>query len=118
MRRAKELRVLLSSGNYEAKKLLFQKVIQRITVGQGSLTLESSRRALAELLLDKTLSQNDAPDTISIVCPFSMRRRGIEVRMVLTDGSAGNRKPDPVLINLLKQAHLYLQQLTDGQSRI
>lgn len=75
------------------------------------------KRGLLERSAAWHLPQNDAPDTISIVCPFSIRRRGVEVRMVLTDGSAGRRKPDPVLINLLRQAHLDPEQLTDGQSR-
>ncbi|KQU93265.1 hypothetical protein ASD12_25535 [Mesorhizobium sp. Root102] len=46
-----------------------------------------------------------------------MKRRGIEMRIMLTEGSNSNREPDGALIDLLRRAHLYLDQLTDGASR-
>jgi site-specific DNA recombinase len=43
-----------------------------------------------------------------------MKRRGVETRIMLTDRSKFDRKPDLALIDLLRRAHRYLDQLTDG----
>ncbi|MGX9574689.1 hypothetical protein [Mesorhizobium sp. f-mel] len=80
------------------------------------MTIELDRRSLSELLLDRSLP-GDSAQVTSIECAIGMRRRGVETRIVLTDGSHGNREPDGALIDLLRRAHLYLGQLTDGAGR-
>ena len=52
-----------------------------------------------------------------IDCAFTMRRRGVETRIVLTNGPAQSRAPDPALVDLVLRSHRYLQQLTDGSDR-
>lgn len=46
-----------------------------------------------------------------------MKRRGVETRILPTDGSNSSREPDGALIDLLRRAQLYLGQLTDGANR-
>lgn len=58
------------------------------------------------------------PDrTVIIDCRFSLRRRGIEAKLVLAEPSAQRRAPDDGLVRLLVRAHDYLRQLTDGSGR-
>ncbi|WP_292598103.1 recombinase family protein [Mesorhizobium sp.] len=117
MRRADEMRSCWASGTADAKRSLLQKIVRRITLRPGSLTIELDRRSLSELLLDRILPPSDGAQVTSIECPIGMKRRGVETRIVLTDGSNSNREPDGVLIDLLRRAHLYLDQLTDGANR-
>ncbi|WP_352546516.1 recombinase family protein [Mesorhizobium australicum] len=117
MRRVEELRSRWVSDTADAKRSLLQKVVRKITLKPGSLTIELDHRSLSELLLDRTLPPNEGAQVTSIECPIGMKRRGVETRIVLTDGSNSSREPDGALIDLLRRAHLYLGQLTDGANR-
>ncbi|MER8983560.1 recombinase family protein [Mesorhizobium sp. M0870] len=117
MRRVDEMRSCWASGTTDAKRSLLQKIVHRITLKLGLLTIELDRRSLSELLLDRKLPPNDSAQVTSIECPIGMKRRGVETRIVLTNGSNIKRAPDAALINLLRRAHLYLGQLTDGVGR-
>ncbi|ESZ70319.1 resolvase [Mesorhizobium sp. L103C119B0] len=117
MRRADEMRSCWASGTADAKRSLLQKIVHRITLKPGSLTIDLDRRCLSELPLDRILPPSDGAHIASIECPIGMKRRGVETRIVLTDGSNSNREPDGALIDLLRRAHLYLVQLTDGANR-
>ncbi|MER8400409.1 recombinase family protein [Mesorhizobium sp. M1348] len=117
MRRADEMRSCWASGTADAKRSLLQKIARRITLKPGSLTIELDRRLLSELLLNRILPPSDGAQVTSVECPIGMKRRGVETRILLTDGSDGNRQPDGALIYLLRRAHLYLNQLTDGANR-
>ncbi|WP_246675082.1 recombinase family protein [Mesorhizobium sp. B2-5-3] len=117
IRRAEELRACWASGTADAKRSMLQKIVRKITLKPGSLTIELDRRSLSELVLDRTLPPNDGAQVASIECPIGMKRRGVETRIVLTDGSNSSREPDGALIDLLRRAHLYLHQLTDGAIR-
>ncbi|MER8807544.1 recombinase family protein [Mesorhizobium australicum] len=117
MRRAREMQSFWASGTADAKRSMLQKVVHRVTLNPGSWTIELDRRCLSELLLDRILPPSDGSHVTSIECPISMKRRGVETRIVLTDGSKSSREPDGALIDLLRRAHLYLDQLTDGANR-
>ncbi|SIT57882.1 putative resolvase [Mesorhizobium prunaredense] len=117
MRRAEKMRSCWASDTAEAKRFMLQKIVRRITLEPGSLTIELDRRSLSELLLDRTLPPNDSAQVTSIECPIGMKRRGVETRIVLTDGSNISREPDGALIDLVRRARLYLNQLTDGANR-
>ena len=58
---------------------------------------------------------NEVDDVASIVCPMSLRRRGVETRLVLTNEIARARSPDAALIDLVARAHGYLDDLTSGR---
>ncbi|MES0184869.1 recombinase family protein [Mesorhizobium sp. C386A] len=117
MRQAEELRSRWASDTADAKRSMLQKIVRKITLKQGSLTIDLDRRSLSELLLNRTLPPNEGAQVTSIECPIGMKRRGVETRIVLTDGSNINRAPDGALIDLLRRAHLYLGQLVDGAGR-
>ncbi|ESY78214.1 resolvase [Mesorhizobium sp. LNHC221B00] len=117
MRRADEMRSCWVSDSAYAKRSMLQKIVRKITLKPGSLTIEVDHRSLSELLLDRTLPPNEGAQLASIECPIGMKRRGVETRILLTDGSNISREPDGALIDLLRRAHLYLGQITDGAHR-
>lgn len=117
MRRAEELRACWASSTADAKRSLLRKVVRNVRLKPGALIMELDRRSLSELLLDRILPPSDGAQVTSIECPIGMKRRGVETHIVLTDGSNSNREPDSALIDLLRRAHLYLAQLTDGTNR-
>lgn len=54
---------------------------------------------------------------VVISTPISIKRRGVETRLVIDADSASSRKPDPRLVDAIARAHLYLDKLTDGSGR-
>lgn len=54
---------------------------------------------------------------MSITCPFDIKRRGVEMRIVLIDTSSNSTEPDAALIDVVHRSQLYLHYLTDGSGR-
>src|SRR6185312_1163142 len=76
-----------------------------------------SRSALANLISgSQSVAAPDLIDDVaSITYPMSLRRRGVETRMVMTDGSSPARSPDANLVDLLARSRAYLDDLTSGR---
>jgi site-specific DNA recombinase len=109
----------LKDGEIEGRRELVRKLVRRVILKPGLLTIEIDRSAVVAALLPERvqpkLDQDDA--TISIECPISLKRRGVEMRMVLTNSADQHRDPDTGLVQLVLRAHRYLALLTDGQDR-
>ncbi len=73
----------------------------------GKFDDRSNRNAVAE-------KYEPHPGSILLEIPIRLQRRGIETRMVLAPGAGLPATPDPALINLLADAHHFLNQLTSG----
>ncbi|TPI65509.1 recombinase family protein [Mesorhizobium sp. B3-1-3] len=114
---AAEVRVAWASLGADAKRSLLQKLVRRIALGQKALTMEIDYPALSEHLLDRVLSSNGGAETVSITCPFDIKRRGVEMRIVLSDALSNSSQPDSALIEVVHRSQLYLHQLTDGSGR-
>ncbi|PBB41534.1 site-specific recombinase [Mesorhizobium sp. WSM3866] len=117
MRRAAEVRGAWATETSDAKRSLLQKLIRRIALSHKALIIDIDCRALAEHLLDRALSSDGGADTLSTNCPFDIKRRGIEMRIVLTDGTSNVGEPDAGLIDVVQRSQRYLHQLTDGSKR-
>ena len=109
----------LKDGEIEGRRELVRKLVRRVILKSGSLTIEIDPSAVVATLLPEQaqpkLDQDDV--TISIECPISLRRRGVEMRMVLTNSADQHRDPDTGLVQLVLKAHRYLALLVDGQHR-
>lgn len=81
------------------------------------MTFDIDGRALSEHLLDRVLSSDGGAETMSITCPFDIKRRGVEMRIVLGDASSNSAEPDAALIDVVYRSQLYFNQLTDGSGR-
>ena len=101
----------------DEKRAVLADVIHRIELEPASLTMQIRRSALARLISgsDAISVTNDVDDVASIVCPMSLRRRGVETRLVLTNEIARARSPDAALLDLVARAQRYLDDLTSGR---
>lgn len=82
-----------------------------------SITLTLNRKALTERLQvsDATYTQGHG-DTTTITVPFTLRRRGVETRLVIAGPDTEQRHPDPGLCRLIAQARLWFDQLASGKA--
>ncbi|TGQ33393.1 recombinase family protein [Mesorhizobium sp. M00.F.Ca.ET.216.01.1.1] len=117
MRCAAEVKAAWSSETADGKRSLLQKLVRRITLGQKVLTVDVDCRAIAERLLDRALPSDGGAETFSISCPFDIKRRGVEMRIVLSDASSNGLEPDAALIDVVQRSQRYLHLLTDGSGR-
>ncbi len=122
MQRAERNRRDWKTDPLASRKAIIAKIFRRIILKPGCLMIEVDRYALADLLLDRKATAEraksaSANDPIAIIeCPMSLRRRGVETRMILTDGVEHKREPDTALVDLIRRAHRYRQHLTDGSA--
>jgi site-specific DNA recombinase len=75
---------------------------------------------LALLLGDvsKSISsmENDIVEPATIVCPWRIRKRGAETKLLLqAGGTAAKSKPDPYLVRAIARAHVWNRQLINGR---
>ena len=108
----------LRGGSAERQRQILRHIIHRIVLKPGMLSIDTAPSALVSILLGREPSNGaDAAEGIfTIECPISLRRRGVEAKLILTDGRQ-QRDPDPALVNVVARAHRYLHQLTDGTGR-
>lgn len=109
----------LRSDTTESRRSFVQKLVRRAVLQPGTLRLEFDRSAIvAELSPEAALSTQQHEDPfVSVDCPISMKRRGVEMRMVVANAADRHRGPDPSLTHLVLRAHRYLSLLNDGTGR-
>ena len=112
--RAGQIAASWNNSSIDQKRATVQRLVSRIDLSAGSVTIRLDRTALASLVTGAAIRPdvNVEETTAIITCPMSLRRRGVETRMILTDNSRPARHPDAALIDLIARAHLYLRQLT------
>ena len=75
----------------------------------------SSRVSRAENANANAIRTTNEADLHVIDLPLSIRRRGVEQRLVIDGQAPSLRRPDRPLIETLARARAYLEALTDGQ---
>ena len=85
-------------------------LVESGTVGRETTTLQLRRSALAALI---GVDPAEIADTaLSITAPTSIRRRGVEARLVIGERP---RDPDPKLLAPLARAHRWLKAIRSGR---
>ncbi|MCM2396730.1 hypothetical protein NBH19_11670 [Rhizobium sp. S95] len=109
-----------------AKSAILRHIIRRIIMGQGQITIEIMPGRLVQMLMNPVETapqlQEESKAATSfadvgiepITLPLTIKRRGVESRIVLDGVHQQKAAPDQDLIALIGKAHLYLQLLTDG----
>jgi hypothetical protein len=73
---------------------------------------------LLEIPGEKSITLHPDTDLASVVrtitVPIALRHRGVETKLVLNNKPAALSTPEPGLLTMLKQAHQFLQALSDG----
>jgi DNA invertase Pin-like site-specific DNA recombinase len=110
------------STSRSEKREMLRRFIQAIELQPGKLTIVFNTGTLIEELtgirMQVGVDEDATKRTVRIACPFALRRRGVEQRMILEGRSTRPMRPDDTLIGLVLRANLYLRQLTtkDGGS--
>lgn len=118
-----ELAVLLQNhADTEGRKQILRTIFNAVTLSATVIRFEVRRDVLMQrLFVDSSSAPHDRErdasfggdeDILVIERPMTIKRRGVEARIVI-DG-ASQRKPDSSLVDLIARAHLYLNRLTDG----
>lgn len=98
-----------------AKRKTLGSIMHRIDLKPGELCITVDRAAVVAMVVDAASRDQLGPDfevTTTIRCPMSLRRRGVELRMVVDTVNAPPRAPDANLVDLVLRAHRYLARLT------
>ncbi|MAF96636.1 MAG: hypothetical protein CMM60_12905 [Rhodospirillaceae bacterium] len=96
---------------------LLQTAIQRIELSAESITITLSRKGLAKILkINETVGIKEYSDTASITVPLTLRRRGVEAKLIISGPGMEQRQPDPHLCYLIAQARNWFDQLASGEA--
>ena len=115
-------RSLQDVASVARRKQMLQTIFKSITLSATGIKFEVRRYALTQRLLgassptSSNLKRNEnhdaEDDAVVIERAMTIKRRGVEARIVINGVS--QRNPDPALVDLIARAHLYLNRLTDG----
>ena len=87
--------------------------LMSVTVSGDTIRIELSNRALLDGTTGPGMIDTIEPgEPATIEVPFQLRRRGVEIRLVLR--AEGAEAPDDKLVALVARSHRWLDQLTSG----
>jgi DNA invertase Pin-like site-specific DNA recombinase len=120
---SEELAVTLqNAADIVGRKQILQTIFKLVTISGTGIRFEVRRHPLMQRLVSDlspalhdgqtAKGKDDKEDIVVIERPMTIKRRGVEARLVIE--GALKRKPDPTLVDLIARAHLYLNRLTDG----
>jgi site-specific DNA recombinase len=102
----------------EEKREVIRRLFTTIAIRVGWIRFEVDRQALLAWLLDQPdgskAHERAAPFVLEQ--PMSVRRRGVESRMVIANGASMPR-PEKALIDFIVRANTYLATLIDGSGK-
>ena len=110
---ATELASGTASEGHNQTGAMLPALLQRVTVSGDTIRIELSNRALLDGTTGPGMIDTIEPgEPATIEVPFQLRRRGVEIRLVLR--AEGAEAPDDRLIALIARSHRWLDQLTSG----
>lgn len=116
---ASELAALLESGPLNDRRRILQTMLHRVELASGELRLRLDLDKTWKLLSaqDNSLSdQQPAAGLLDLTISISLKRRGVEAKLVIGSDRAGNTpNRDENLIRLVAKAHDWFRELTTGK---
>jgi DNA invertase Pin-like site-specific DNA recombinase len=108
----------LGSSSFENRKKIISALVYEIVVNPDSIAIRLNAAGLLEIPGEKSITLHPDTDLASVVrtitVPIALRHRGVETKLVLNNKPAALSTPEPGLLTMLKQAHQFLQALSDG----
>ena len=83
----------------------------RVAIKGGSLTITLDRNSFQEALNLKTTNESEPPITIDI--PMTVRKRGVEMKLVIGNDDA--KHPDPILLKAIARGRAWFDELLEGK---
>jgi hypothetical protein len=121
---ARLARRLQDSAGFADRKEILHTIFASVTLKPTCIHYEVRQSAVVAWLangridhpqtLDSSSAAHEDRRTFIIERPMTIRRRGVEARIVIEGRARSN--PDPALVDLIARAHLYLERLTDGSA--
>lgn len=91
-------------------------LIQRVDLKPDSIAVQINRAALRQFLGSAESSKSENKDEpIVLRVEIALRRRGIETKLVLRDGTAINQKSDPLLCQTIASARAWFEEIASGR---
>src|SRR5205814_10114806 len=86
-------------------------LVERIAIGDDTLAITLRRGTLISRAQHASDREDDA---IGLVVPFQLRRRGVEMKLVIPAEAQRTQpaRPDPALIKAVARGHLWCESLT------
>jgi len=92
-----------------------ERLVMSITLGSGSLCIQIRKAVLAGLAPPEAKGIPEQPeDHHDLIVPISPRRRGVEARLVVGDGTP-SPSPNEALVGLVKMSHRRWERLVNGE---
>jgi site-specific DNA recombinase len=115
--RAGAVRNALQTSLPQQKQLL-RRLVRAIHIKPGEMVLEiDPLTAVGEIAgRGSDHAEQRVHDPVTISVPMTLKRRGVEAKLVL-EGHSPGRKLDDGLVEALAKAHVMLGMLTDGSGR-
>ena len=127
LRRAGELGEQLSRMAPAGQRDLLLNIVDRIVIQEGQLSIQVDRRKLQIYLVGnraQTIGTNPTRDesdhsikTYGLDVPLEIRRRGVEMKLVVAGRSTPSASPDPKLLCLIANAHRWFSELRSGDAK-
>jgi site-specific DNA recombinase len=115
--RAVQCATELEMATFERRRHLLATLLRRVTLAGHELTLEFAGTGLLGLLGDGGAAPVACPDRpFKVVIPIKLGRRGVEMRVVLSERDDAGTAPDRALIRTVAQAHRWLADLIGGRT--
>lgn len=106
--------LIAATGDADRAELrqLLLRLSAQIAIGLQNIQLSISRAALAREL---DLPPDGGDPDLRLTCerPLTLRKRGVETRLVL--GDTVSTHPDPTLIKMIGNAHGWMERLRSGE---
>ena len=106
----------LQSASSPVAKTLLTRIVLRIDIREAAISIAMSRNALLERLGVNTTGADNSAAALLIEVPISLRRRGIETKLILKGEGTPTRKPDPHLCRLIARGHTWFDDVAGGIS--
>ena len=113
---SRQLAERIQQSTSQERRSLIAPLVARITIASDTMIVQIRRDALLRTIgvVDRDAMHDDS--TVGhheIVVPFSLRRRGVEAKLIAGDDPQ-NKTVDPILISTIAKAHAWFGELASG----
>jgi len=105
----------LGDGEHLGRLKLLQSTVHRIDLSQDKINIALDRKALATALnAGENLNDKICGNVVNISVPVTLRRRGVEAKLMIVGMNGKQPQPDKRLCRLIAIARYWYDQLASG----
>jgi site-specific DNA recombinase len=125
----REMRLLLAAARHRAELLtdlgtseaknIFKAIVKRVVMSESEAQIEIDRGRLRQELLSGPSPKHDLIDStgIYLLCPFTVKRRGQQVRMLISAGDENQLRPVPSLMRVIARSRDWAELIVSGRAQ-